>query len=84
MVDKGTLIYGLVESTTFTTNDALDIFPAASEDEQLTSVDPSGNVEPEAGVHVVATSPSTKSDAVAEYVTGAPDAVAVPINKISV
>ena len=41
---------------------------------QLTVVEPSGNVEPEAGEHVGVMLPSTISDAVAEYVTGAPAA----------
>jgi hypothetical protein len=66
MLDERTLISGLVVSTTFTTNDAFDVFAAASEAEQLTVVCPNGKVEPDAGEHDAVTSPSTKSDAAAK------------------
>src|SRR3990172_591438 len=65
---------GSVVSTTFTINEPVDVFPAVSVAEQSTVVEPSGNVEPEAGEHDGATSPSTRSVEVAEYVTEAPDA----------
>ena len=52
---------GPVVSTTFTISEPVDELPWASVAEQLTVVNPSGNVDPEVGVHVVATSPSTMS-----------------------
>jgi hypothetical protein len=56
-----------------TLNEPVASFPAASVAVQVTSVVPSGNVEPEAGVHDTSTEPSTKSVAVAAaYVTSAP------------
>src|SRR3989304_1272741 len=74
VISDGRLSVGPVVSTTFTINEPVDVFPAVSVAEQSTVVEPSGNVEPEAGEHDVATSPSTRSVAVAEYVTEAPDA----------
>ena len=51
---------------------ALAALLAASWAEQLTVVFPSGNVEPEAGVHATATAPSTRSAAEAVKLTVAP------------
>src|SRR5215212_511783 len=60
-------------SCTLTSNEPVASFPAASVALQLTGVVAIGNVEPEAGVHVTVTEPSTKSVAVAApYVTSAP------------
>ena len=50
------------------------VLPAASVAEQLTVVVPGAKVDPEAGVHVTATEPSTISLAVALKVTTAPAA----------
>ena len=47
--------------------------PAASETEQCAVVVPKGNIDPDAGAHVGTSTPSTMSDALAEYVTAAPD-----------
>src|SRR3989304_3235465 len=74
VISDGRLSVGPVVSTTFTVNEPVDVFPAASEAEQSTVVEPSGNVEPETGKHDGVMSPSTISVAVAEYVTEAPDA----------
>ena len=49
------------------------MLPAASVAEQLTVVVVIANVEPEAGVHVTGTGPSTLSVAVTVKVTTAPD-----------
>src|SRR5688500_8733752 len=65
MMLSGSVSIGGVVSTTFTLNDAVASFPAASLAEQFTAVSPSGNVLPEAGVHSTSTSPSTSSLAVA-------------------
>ncbi len=51
-------------SSTVTVNDADAEFPCASVAEHVTSVDPSGNVEPLGGTQVTATEPSTRSVAV--------------------
>jgi len=53
-------------------NDPDAMLPALSLAEQETEVVPGGNVEPEAGVHVTGTEPSTRSEAEAENVTTAP------------
>ena len=42
------------------------LFPCASWAEQVTTVAPTGNVLPEAGVQLTATGPSTLSEAEAE------------------
>ncbi len=55
----GTLIEGAVVSTTFTAKTALPVLPAASVEEAVTLVFPSGNIEPEAGVFTVGSTPST-------------------------
>jgi hypothetical protein len=61
-----------VTASTFTLNDPDAEFPALSMAEQDTLVVPTGNVEPEAGVQVTGTEPSTRSEAEAENVTTAP------------
>jgi hypothetical protein len=72
---KGLLIEtdGRVVSLTVTVKLPVAVLPDESVAEQLTVVVPIGNVEPEAGVHVTSTEPSTLSVAVALYVTTAPD-----------
>jgi hypothetical protein len=57
---------------TVTLNDPDAELPALSLAEQVTVVVPSGNVEPEAGVHVTGTEPSTGSEAEAVNLTTAP------------
>jgi hypothetical protein len=47
----GTVIVGGVVSWTVMWKDAVEVFPAASLAVQVTVVVPSGNVEPDAGVH---------------------------------
>jgi hypothetical protein len=66
---------GAVVSLTVTVKLPFAVLPDESVAEQLTVVVPMGNVEPEAGVHVTGTEPSTSSVAVAVYVTTAPDAL---------
>src|SRR5262245_60667488 len=63
---------GGVVSLTVTWNVAVAVFPAASLAVQLTVVVPSGNSEPDAGVQLTATGPSTLSVAVTVYPTCAP------------
>jgi hypothetical protein len=72
VISDGTVIAGGVSSTTVTLNDADAELPAMSVAEHVTLVDPTGNVEPEAGVQVTGTEPSTRSDAEAVKVTTAP------------
>ena len=48
------------------------MFPCASVDEQFTVVVPSPNVEPDAGLQLTESEPSTTSAADTEYVTTAP------------
>src|SRR5579884_871640 len=48
------------------------MFPCASVAEQVTCVEPGANTEPDAGRHVAATLPSTRSVAEAENETAAP------------
>ena len=57
---------GAVVSRTVTVNVALPAFPEESVAVHVTVVVPSGNVEPEAGVHTAVNEPSTLSVAVAE------------------
>jgi hypothetical protein len=64
---------GAVVSLTVTVKLPFAVLPDESVAEQLTVVVPRGKVEPEAGVHVTVTAPSTSSVAVAVYVTTAPD-----------
>lgn len=64
---------GAVESVTATPNVAVLECPEPSCAVQLTNVDPSTKVDPEAGTHVTVTGPSTASFAVTgAYVTTAP------------
>jgi hypothetical protein len=53
-------------------NDPDAELPALSVAEHVTLVVPTGNVEPEAGVQVTGTEPSTRSEAEAENLTTAP------------
>jgi hypothetical protein len=53
-------------------NDAEPVLPALSVAEQVTLVEPIGKVEPEAGLQVTCTEPSTMSEAEAEKFTTAP------------
>jgi hypothetical protein len=64
---------GGVVSTTLTVNCAEPLLPWESLAVQLTVVGPRANVPPEAGVQFAVTLPSTMSDALALYVTVAPD-----------
>ena len=64
---------GPVVSRTVTVNDPVAVLPAASVAEQLTVVVPSGNVEPEGGVHVTTGFAGFASVAVAVKVVTAPD-----------
>src|SRR5881628_2414525 len=71
-MSPGTVSFGAVVSCTMTWNLAEAALPRASVAEQLTSVTPILNVPPDGGEHVTGTLPSTRSVAVAEYVTGGP------------
>ena len=57
----GIVITGAVVSCTVTVNDALLWLPCASVAVQLSGVGPNANVDPLAGVHVVAIAPSSTS-----------------------
>ena len=70
----GSVSVGAVVSLTVTVKDADPVLPAASVAEQFTVLVVIGNVEPEAGVHVTGTGPSTLSVAVTVNVTTLPDA----------
>ena len=59
-------------SCTVTVKLAVDVLPCASVDEQETVVTPSGNVEPDAGLQLTGSVPSTASVAETLYVTTAP------------
>ncbi len=57
-----------------TLNDVIPIFPAISVAEQVTSVSPTGNKEPDDGVHVTFPSSGELSNAVGvKYWTDVPD-----------
>jgi hypothetical protein len=56
---------GAVVSSTLTANPSVSVLPALSVLVQLIAVFPSGNVDPEVGVQVTGTLPSTRSVAVA-------------------
>jgi hypothetical protein len=71
-ISAGTVRLGAVVSATVTGNVRLVELPCASVAEHVTVVVPMRNVLPEAGPHVVATAPSTMSEAVALYETTAP------------
>ena len=57
------VIAGAVVSTTVTVNVLVDEFPCASVALQVTVVAPSGKIEPDAGLQLAATAPSTMSAA---------------------
>jgi hypothetical protein len=61
----GGVTTGGVVSCTSTVVVAVPVLPALSVALHVTVVEPSGNVEPEAGAHVGVTLPSTRSDALA-------------------
>jgi hypothetical protein len=63
-MSAGTVITGAVVSCTVTWNEADAVLPCASVAVQCTVVVPSGNVEPEPGVQLTTTDPSTVSVAV--------------------
>ena len=71
--EEGTVTIGGVVSTTVTRNAPVAALPAASETEQLTVVMPKGKIDPEAGAQVGTSPPSTRSEALTEYVTTAPE-----------
>src|SRR2546422_6984891 len=72
-IEGGTVRTGGVVSITVTWNNPVTVFPWESDAEQTTFVvTKTGKVDPEAGRHVTATGPSTRSVAEAEYVTTAP------------
>jgi hypothetical protein len=73
VMSPGIVIVGAVVSETTTWKSALPAFPAASVAEHVTLVDPSGKVEPDAGVQVGVRLPSTSSVAEAENDTAAPE-----------
>jgi len=62
----GTVTTGPVVSVTVTVNDAAPWLPCASVAVHVTVVAPNGNVDPLAGVQLVATGPSSVSVADAE------------------
>ena len=68
----GRVSAGGVVSCTVTVKLPFAVLPRVSDAEQLTVVVATGNVLPEAGVHVTVRAPSTLSFAVAEKVTTAP------------
>ncbi|HSL63451.1 MAG TPA: hypothetical protein VK874_02240 [Gaiellaceae bacterium] len=68
------LITGPFLSTTVTVNEA-DALPSSSPAVQVTVVDPSGKVEPDAGAHVIASGLPAGFVALASYVTTAPSAL---------
>src|SRR5512140_972048 len=73
VIFEGTVTVGGVVSTTVTLNEPCPVLPCASVALHDTSVVPSAKIDPECGVHVVLTLPSTMSVADAENVTAAPD-----------
>jgi hypothetical protein len=85
----GTVHSGDVLSTNVTVTVKLPfaVFLCASVAEQLTVVIPTGNVEPEAGTHVTATEPSTRSVAEAVKLTTVPDGfevfVVISVGKVN-
>src|SRR5262245_1884069 len=65
---------GAVVSTTVTSNDAVAMFPTASVAVTVTVVVPSGNVLSAGGVTATGTGPLTRSLALTDRATRAPDA----------
>jgi hypothetical protein len=61
----GTLITGGVVGCTVTVKEACEVLLCASVAAQVTVVAPMGNVEPDAGVQLTGSDPSTRSVAVA-------------------
>jgi hypothetical protein len=73
-IGPGTLLStgALSATVTVTVNEPDVLFPWESLALQFTVVVPTGNVEPDAGLQLTATEPSTASLADAEYVTAVP------------
>ena len=69
---EGSVSSGAVVSRTETVKLDCTAFACASVAEHATAVSPSANVEPEAGVQLAASDPSTRSDAIGAKVTDAP------------
>src|SRR5439155_4052702 len=63
---------GAVVSCTVTVKLPVPVLPCPSRAEQVTVLVPSGNVPPDGVLQLTATAPSTRSVAVAVYVTDAP------------
>jgi hypothetical protein len=81
VIGPGTVITGGVvsRSVTVTVKLALPVLPAWSVAVQVTEVVPSGKVEPEDGLHVGVSAPSTLSFAVAVNVTAFPSGFEVVV-----
>jgi len=73
MMGLGSCKVGGVVSATVTVKLPVDVLPALSVAEQVTTVRPTGKVEPDGGEQVTGTVPSTTSVAVAVKVTAAPE-----------
>lgn len=75
-MSSGTVMVGGVVSCTVTVNDAVPVLPAASVAVHVTVVVvPIENIEPDSGVQVTPTGPSTLSSADTSYRTTAPSAL---------
>ena len=72
VMSSGTVRSGGVSVLTVTVPPPLPTLPLLSVASQVTGVSPSGKTDPDPGVQVSATGPSTASVAVAAYVTAAP------------
>lgn len=75
MILEGSESAGAILSTTVMVKLPVAVLLALSVAEQLTVLDPSGKVEPEAGLQTTLIVPSTSSVALAVYVTDAPAAL---------
>src|SRR5205809_559790 len=71
----GTVMLGAVVSCTVILKLLLAVLPPPSVAVTITVVSPSGKREPEAGEEVTDTAPSTRSEALAAKLTGAPAAL---------
>jgi hypothetical protein len=72
VISDGSVNFGGVLSATVTLKEAEPMLPALSVTEHVTMVEPTMNVEPDAGVQVGVKEPSTASNAEAVNVTTAP------------
>jgi hypothetical protein len=75
----GTVITGGIVLSTVTIKEACELLLCASVAAQVTVVAPMGNVAPDAGVQLTGSDPSTRSIAVAVYVTTAPLALVAAV-----